>query len=199
MNSIKLIFRNILIILIFSYSVNNAGSSEVKKYETGIGAGVLFPVDVYISLYGGLVTQNANFLIRSYFDYYLIPQISFGFYANFSTTNLEKDINTFGEKIKGSGTPILGFGASIKPKFILSSKIIMKPGANFGYRRYFGDEDFSTWQGLALNGSCEFQYLMSEKYKFFSEIGFLFQPFGGNVNTDVTFDPNFYLVLGVSF
>ena len=67
-----------------------------------------------------------------------------------------------------------------------------------GHRQFAGDDDFSTWQGLAMDASCELQYLFSDKLNFITEIGFLYQSYGGNEDTDVTFDPIFYWVFGVS-
>ena len=97
-----------------------AGSFEDKKYEIGIAPGILFPGDVYISLLGENVNHNSNFLIRSYFDAYVIPQIAFGLYINYTTLNLERDLEVFDMEIKSSGTSILGIGVSIKPRFIIS-------------------------------------------------------------------------------
>ena len=176
-----------------------AGSFEDKKYEIGIASGFLLSGDVYVSLYGDNVKQNSNFLIRGYADVYVIPQIAFGIYFNYTTLNLEKDIEVFGKKIKKSGTPIWEIGGSIKPRFILSEKVAIKPGFNIGHRRFSGENDFTKWKGLALNCSCEIQYRLSDKFILFEETGFLYQPYGGNVDTDVTFDPKFYFILGIAF
>ncbi len=183
-------------ILCFS-STANSGTFGEKKFEFGIAPGVLFPGDIYISLYGESVKQNSNFLIRTYADAYVIPQISFGVYFNYTTLNLEKDIEVFGEKIERTGTPIWEIGGAIKPRFILSEKFALKPGFNIGHRQFAGENDFTTWKGLALNASCELQYYLSEQVNIFAETGFLYQPYGGNEDTDITFDPIFYLVFGI--
>ncbi len=70
-----------------------------KKYEFGIAPGVLFYGDVYFSLHGDNVKQNSNFLIRTYAEAFVIPQISFGIYFNYSTLNLEEDIEVFSKTI----------------------------------------------------------------------------------------------------
>ncbi|MCU0643242.1 MAG: hypothetical protein MUC94_03190 [bacterium] len=176
-----------------------AGSFEAKKYEFGISSGVLFTGNVYISLYGDNVKQNSNFLFRGYADAFIIPQLAFGCYFNYSTLNLDEDIEVFGKAIKKSGTPIWEFGGTIKPRFIINERIAIKPGFSVGHRRFAGDNDFSKWKGLALNGSCELQYCLSDKLRLFEETGFLYQPYGGNVDTDVTFDPIVYVVFGVAF
>jgi hypothetical protein len=188
----------LLFFLVLLFSTSFAGSFEDKKCETGIAPGILFPGDVYISLLGEKVTHNSNFLIRSYFDAYVIPQISFGLYINYTSLNLERDLKVFDKEIKSSGTSILGIGASIKPRFIISPKFAIKPGLSIGHRQFFGENDFSEWKGLALNGSGELQYLLSEQINIIGELGFLYQPYGGNEDTDVTFDPIFYFVVGVA-
>jgi len=185
-----------LFILLFS-SIAKPGTFGEKKFEFGIAPGILFSGDVYISLYDDNVKQNSNFLIRTYADAFVIPQISFGIYFNYTTLNLEEDIEVFGNKIKGTGTPIWEIGGSIKPRFILSEKFTLKPGFSVGHRQFAGEEDFTTWKGLSLNASCELQYFLSTQINLITETGFLFQPYGGNKDTDITFDPIFYLVFGI--
>jgi hypothetical protein len=196
MKSLK-IFACLLMLIISTNVV--AGSFEAKKYEFGISSGILFSGNVYISLYGDNVKQKSNFLLRGYADAFIIPQLAFGCYFNYTTLNLEEDIEVFGKEIKKSGTPIWEIGGAIKPRFIINEKIAIKPGFSIGHRRFSGDNDFSKWKGLALNGSCEVQYRLSDKLRIFEETGFLYQPYGGNVDTDVTFDPIFYIVFGVAF
>jgi hypothetical protein len=185
-----------MVLIIFTNGYT--GSFQDKKYEFGIASGFLSSGDVYVSLYGDNVKQKSNFLVRIYADAYIIPQLAFGIYFNYSTLNLEKDIEVFGQQIKKSGTPIWEIGGSIKPRFIVSDKIAIKPGFNIGYRKYSGDNKFSTWKGLAMNASCEIQYRLSDKLIVFAEPGFLYQPYGGNVDTDITFDPIFYCVFGIT-
>lgn len=194
------LFKIFLGSVIVFLSVNAvAGSFAEKKYEFGIAPGFMAGGDIYISLHGDNVKQNSNFLIRTYADVYAIPQIAFGFYFNYTTMNLEEDIEVFGETIKKSGTPIWEIGGSIKPRFILSEKVAIKPGFNIGHRRFAGENKFTKWKGLALNGSCEIQYKLSDKFLIFEETGFLYQPYGGNVDTDVTFDPIIYFIFGIAF
>jgi len=189
----------VLSILLTASIVSAAGSFEEKKYEFGIGPGYFISGDVYISLHGGNVTQNGNYFFHGYADAFIIPQLAFGFYFNYTTLSLEDDIEVFGEVIKKSGTPIWEIGASIKPRFVLSPKVALKPGFNIGHRRFAGENDFTKWKGLALNGSCEIQYRLSDRLTLFEETGFLYQPYGGNVDTDITFDPRLYFVVGIAF
>ncbi len=195
----KSLYRLTLCLLFLAIMNVYAGSFEGKKYEFGIAPGILLSGNVYISLYGDNVRQNSNFLIRSYADAYIIPQLAFGVYFNYTTLNLEKDIKVFDKEIKKSGTPIWEIGASIKPRFVLSEKAAVKPGLNIGRRRFSGESDFAKWNGLALNGSCEIQYRFSDKISMIEETGFLYQPYGGNVDTDITFDPLLYFVFGIAF
>ncbi len=195
----KLLNFFVCFLLLIASTNSNAGSFTEKKYNIGIASGFLLSGDVYVSLYGDHVKQNSNFLIRGYVDAYLIPQIAFGIYFNYTTLNLTKDIEVFGKEIKKSGTPIWEIGASIKPRFRLSEKVTIKPGFNIGHRQFSGENNFSKWKGLALNGSFEIQYRLLDKLSIFGETGFLFQPYGGNVDTDVTFDPIFYFIFGIAF
>ncbi len=184
-------------VLVISNSVFSSTFAE-KKYELGIASGLLLSGDVYISLHGDNVKQNSNFFVKGFADAYIIPQLAFGFYFSYTTMKLDDDIEVFGKTIKKSGTPIWEIGASIKPRFILSEKFAVKPGFLIGHRRFAGDKSFTKWKGLALNGSCEFQYRISEKIVIFEETGFVYQPYGGNVDTDVTFDPILYFILGIA-
>lgn len=188
-----------ILVLIFTNHQLSFAEDKNKKYEIGISAGIISSSDVWVSLHGDYINQNANFFLKGYFDYFIIPELSFGLYTNFTTISLEKDIYVFDKVIKKSGTPILEFGGSVKPRIELSEKLILKPGASAGYREYFGENDFTTWKGFSLDGSAELQYLLNDQLKLFTELGFLFQPYGGNKDTDVTFDPTLYLVVGVSF
>ncbi len=176
----------------------NSGTFTEKKFEFGIAPGILFSGDVYISLYGDNVTQKSNFFLRTYADAFIIPQLSFGVYFNYTTLNLEKDVEVFDKVIEKSGTPIWEIGGSIKPRFILSEEFALKPGFSVGHRQFAGDDDFTTWKGLSLNADCELQYYLSKTVFLITEIGFLYQPYGGNIDTDITFDPIFYWVFGIA-
>jgi len=193
----KLICLTSIISLLF-LNIVYAGSFEEKKYEAGIAAGLLMPGEVYISLHGDNVKQKSNFLLKGFADAYIIPQLAFGIYFNYSSLNLKNDIEVFGKTIKKSGTPIWEIGASIKPRFILLEKFAVKPGFLIGHRQFAGENSFSKWKGLALNGSCEFQYRLSDEITIYQETGFVYQPYGGNVDTDVTFDPILFFLLGIA-
>lgn len=195
-----------LTVFMLSLSLNPAVSTELeeKSYEMGIAAGVLLPGDVYVSLHGGNVDRNANMMIRGFIDSYVVPKLALGAYVNFGTLNLKEDIDIgfWGQdeeyRIEKTGVTILELGGAIKHRFILSPNIAIKPALNIGYRRFFGETDFSTWNALGINGNCEFQYRIGSNLLAYFETGFLSQPSGGNVDTDITFDPTFYLLFGVA-
>ncbi len=179
-----------------------AWDSEVKRYTpfdpaNALDSDIVINYYVYISLYGDNVKQNSNFLIRTYADAYVVPRLSFGAYFNYTTLNRDEEIELFGNTIKKSGTSIWEIGGSIKPRFMLSDRFTLKPRFNIGHRQYNGENDFTTWKGLSLGASCELRYILSKQVDLFTETGFLFQPYGGNKETDVTFDPIFYLVFGI--
>lgn len=191
-------------VLILSSNIVMGMELEEKTYELGIAAGVLLPGDVYVSLHGDDVDRNANVMLRGFIDSYVVPKLALGAYVNFGTLNLEEDIDIgfWGEdeeyRIEKTGVTILELGGAIKHRFIVSPKFAIKPALNIGYRRFFGETDFSTWNALGINGSCEFQYKISDTLLGYFESGFLSQPSGGNVDTDITFDPTFFILLGVA-
>jgi len=194
----KTLFLAAGIILLSGLNTVSAGSFEEKKFDAGIASGLLMPGDVYISLHGDNVKQKSNFMLKAFADAYIIPQLAFGAYFSYSSLNLKNDIEVFGKTIKKSGTPIWEIGASMKPRFVFSEKFAVKPGIMIGHRQFAGDNSFTKWTGLALNGSCELQYRISEKLILYQESGFVYQPYGGNVDTDVTFDPKLYFLLGIA-
>ena len=97
-----MIKRNVVVLILLITSHVNSGTFEDKKFDIGIAPGILFGGDVYVSLYDGHVKQNSTFLIRTYADFYAIPQLSIGGFFNYTTLNLEKDIDVFGYICKGN-------------------------------------------------------------------------------------------------
>jgi hypothetical protein len=182
----------------------DAKSFEEKSYEMGIAGGLLFSGDVYVSLYGDDVERNSNLVLRAFIDSYVVPKLAVGAYLAYSTLNLDEDIEIgfWGDdeeyNIEKSGISVVEIGGAIKPRFVVSPRFAIKPGLNIGYRKFFGETDFSTWQALGINGSCEFQYRINDTYIIYQETGFVSQPTGGNVDTDVTFGPTFYVLLGLA-
>lgn len=199
--SIMLLF---LSFTLFAFSIAMGGTFEDKEYDIGIGTGVWLSGNAYVSLLDEDIEKEDTFFLRSFIDYYLIPELAIGGYINYSDVEFKesKSISFVGSdkvyEIPESGVSMIEFGATIKPRFILSPRMAVKPGFNVGQRRFISDSDFMESKGLGLNGSCEIQYLFSERMTFFGEIGFLMQPWGGNEDTDITFSPIFYLTLGAA-
>jgi hypothetical protein len=193
-----------LVALLLLLEPAGARSFEEKSYEIGIAGGILLSGDVYISLHGDDVERSSNILFRGFVDSYVVPKLAVGAYIAYSTLNLKEDIEIgfWGDdeeyRIEKSGISALELGGAIKPRFIISHRVAVKPGITIGYRKFFGETDFSTWQALGIGGSCEVQFRANDTMILYQETGFLSQPTGGNVDTDVTFGPTFYLLFGVA-
>jgi len=175
-------------------------SFEQKEYDIGAAAGIWFPGTITIEDVD--VDKTAGLLVRVFGDAYLMPKFAVGAYFNYSSEQLEKS----GYDIEGDAT-FWELGIALKPRFVLSPTIALKPGLNIGYRNSTRDKiagfdspdtDVSA-DGLGLNLSVELQILLSGGYIFFVEGGFLSQPAGGTDDADVTWAPIMYLAGGIAF
>jgi hypothetical protein len=175
-----------------------AKSFEEKEFDIGAAAGVWLPGTISIEDLD--LDKGAGPLIRVFGDAYLMPKFAVGAYFNYSSATLEKN------SVEVDAT-FWELGISLKPRFVLSPTIALKPGLNVGYRnssrdRVDGfddpDDDLSA-DGLGLNLSLEMQILLEGGYIFFIEGGFLSQPAGGTDDADVTWAPIMYLAGGVAF
>jgi len=175
-----------------------ARSFEEKEFDIGAAAGVWLPGTISIEDLD--LDKSAGLLVRVFGDAYLMPKFAVGAYFNYSTATLEKN------SIEVDAT-FWELGIALKPRFVLSPTVALKPGLNVGYRnsnrdRVAGfddpDEDLSA-DGLGLNLSIELQILLEGGYIFFVEGGFLSQPAGGTDDVDVTWAPIMYLAGGVAF
>lgn len=167
------------------------GSLEEKSFDIGLGGGIWFPGTIKIEDVD--VDKTAGFLVRVFGDAYLMPKFAVGAYLNYSSFDLESGPY----KVDAS---MYEFGIALKPRFILSPTMALKPGLNIGYRHSSVDEEgFDDAQGLALNLSVELQIATGAGIDFFIEGGFLTQPAGGNDDADVTWAPIVYLAGGIVF
>lgn len=175
-----------------------ARSFEEKEFDIGAAAGVWLPGTISIEDLD--LDKSAGLLVRVFGDAYLMPKFAVGAYFNYSTATLEKN------SIEVDAT-FWELGIALKPRFVLSPTVALKPGLNVGYRnsnrdRVAGfddpDDDLSA-DGLGLNLSVELQILLEGGYIFFVEGGFLSQPAGGTDDVDVTWAPIMYLAGGVAF
>ena len=73
---------------------------------------------------------------------------------------------------------------------------IFTPGLSIGFR-YFGVEITDDIVGLGINLGFDLRLRFSDRYDVWLEPGFVTQPAGGNSDTDVTFGPIGYVLLGV--
>ena len=155
-----------------------ARSFEEKEFDIGAAAGVWLPGTISIEDLD--LDKSAGLLVRVFGDAYLMPKFAVGAYFNYSTATLEKN------SIEVDAT-FWELGIALKPRFVLSPTVALKPGLNVGYRnsnrdRVAGfddpDDDLSA-DGLGLNLSIELQILLEGGYIFFVEGGFLSQPAGG--------------------
>lgn len=162
-----------------------AGTLKGKTFDVGVTAGYWFSGTVTIEGYD--VDKDGAFLLRVFGDAYIIPQLAFGGYFNFSPYSEQ-------------GVDITAFeiGGAIKPRFFLAPDFVIKPGLNLGYRFTTSDIDVAEISAFGLNLSVEFQKAMPG-YMLFGELGFLSQPAGGNSDVEVTFAPIFYVGAGIGF
>jgi len=163
----------------------NAQNLESKKFDAGVTAGYWFSGTVIID--GVDVDKDGAFLLRAFGDAYVIPQLAFGGYFNYSP---------YSEA--GYSLNLFEFGMAIKPRFMLAPDMAIKPGVNFGYRFTTSDFEPAEINAFGLNLSVEIQKQLSGMLVF-GEIGFLAQPSGGNENVEVTFAPIFYIGGGIGF
>ena len=194
----------VMLVFVFSYvpgALNAAETSfEQKEYDIGAAAGIWFPGTITIEDVD--VDKTAGLLVRVFGDAYLMPKFAVGAYFNYSPAQLEKS----GYNIDVDAT-FWELGIALKPRFVLSPTIALKPGLNIGYRNSTRDKiagfdspdtDVSA-DGLGLNLSVELQILLNGGYIFFVEGGFLSQPAGGTDDADVTWAPIMYLAGGIAF
>jgi hypothetical protein len=166
------------------------GSPRDIEGELGIGMGIWLSGDINID--GTDVNKDGGFLLRLIGDYYVTPKFAVGAYFNLSRGEIEGvvDYNCW------------EFGASLKPRFLLTEELSLKPGINIGYRRSVlkaGGFTSDDVDGLAINLSVELQYHIGTGLIPFLDIGFLSQPAGGTTDADVTWPPIVYLSAGVAY
>ena len=185
--------KSMLLILSLLFLVSSTVTAQRnfinRHHDLGIAMGVLFEGEAYFAYPNKYSAHSSAMMFRVFYDYYLMEKLSVGVYGNFAPTEFPRyDVATMYE-----------FGVTLKPRFMVSPVIAVKPGLNLGYRMYSSGTDIVDMDGLGLNFSCEVQYDIEKTIIPFAEIGFISQPAGGNDITDVTYDPVFYLLGGVVF
>ncbi len=175
----------------------SGGGFEAKQYDIGLVLGLWLPGTIAVEDID--LDKSAGPLIRVFADAYLMPKFAVGGYFNYSTATLE-----YTPLSLEADADFYEFGISLKPRFLVSPVVAVKPGLNIGYRKStrenLGGETAETdSDGLGLNLSVEVQYLADSDYIVFFEGGFLSQPTGGNADASVTWAPIIYLAAGICF
>ncbi|TAL38869.1 MAG: hypothetical protein EPN93_03830 [Spirochaetes bacterium] len=173
-----------------------------KEYDLGISLGIWFPGNINIDsdLVAVDADKSSGLLVRAFADAYVAPKFAVGAYGNYSKATL---------KAGGleSDATFYEFGVAMKPRFLLSPTVALKPGLNIGYRNSTretiagldaADADLSA-DGMGLNLSVELQIMIEGGYIFHIDGGFLSQPVGGTDDADVAWAPIMYLAAGITF
>jgi hypothetical protein len=163
-----------------------------RSGDFGITTALWLSGDVRIAYPGFDVEKNTGFLLRVFYDAYIMEKFGVGAYVSFSPISWgSSDL----------GATMYEFGCSLKPRFPLGDgDVVIKPGLNIGYRTISSDfADADGINALGLNVSVEIQYNIKNVFVPYLEIGFLAQPAGGNDNSDITFPPIIYFGAGVAF
>ena len=163
-------------------------AQDLKKSDFSVSLGYMFEGEVYlweIDRYGSV---GETLLVRLEYDHYfsaLSNRFGLGLFYTYSNPWYD------GYEVVSAHE----VGGVIKVRLSAGDKLLIKPGAYFGYRIY-GDD---TGTGLGINGSLAFEYQLSDKIKPFVDLGILTQPAGGNDATDITYAPVMQINFGVTF
>lgn len=163
-----------------------------RSRDFGISAGYLFEGSAYFAEADEYSAHSAGPMLRIFYDSYLMERFAVGLYSQAAFTDLPRYTTD-------SGALMVEAGFSFKPRFFVGENMALKPGLNVGYRYYLADDEYVESDGLGLNFGVELQYDRSMAVLPFLEVGFLSQPWGGNDDTDITYDPIVYLQAGVAF
>jgi len=191
-----LIHRRLVLILfgiLFLPSVGLAQSTlKERSRDFGISVGYIFEGSAYFAEPDRYSAHTAGPMIRAFYDSFLMERFAVGLYA-------QAALSDFPRYTTEEGTILVELGFSAKPRFLVGEKMALKPGLNVGYRTYLADDEYVQSDGLGLNLGLELQYDIGASYLPFLEVGFISQPWGGNDETDITFDPITYVQLGIAF
>ncbi|MDF1551050.1 MAG: hypothetical protein P1P88_24730 [Bacteroidales bacterium] len=142
------------------------------------------------------IKNKVSPLIRLVADYQLTPKLSVGINMNYAKFNI-KDILYKGESMKTGNEVSLGvwdgrehiiplddikmleLNTSIKWRFFLNEKMVLKPCLYLGYRKTFSGSPDAREKGMVLNYNVEYQYYIKAKYFIMADFGIISQPYGG--------------------
>jgi hypothetical protein len=199
------IIRNtvLLALCIFGLAISTAVAEEEsfsnRNFDLGVSLGLWFPGNINIYLYSPIdssvdVDKSSSLLVRAFADAYVARVFAIGAYGNYSKATLSVP----GTGVEADAT-MYEFGISLKPRFLLSPTVALKPGLNVGYRSCEIEGMDISATGLGVNLSVELQIALEGGYIFHIDGGFLSQPVGGDWNADVTWAPIMYLAVGITF
>jgi hypothetical protein len=170
-NSVKSFARLFVIISIVLAAEKNAFAQtddnvfRSKTYDAGISAGICGGGSLSMDFTDYDVNKKTGFLIKGYYDAFLIPQFACGVYFSYflAPANMSYTRSTYIDNIiNGQHVPVLTelnysydfhnqaveIGGSIKPRFFIGSRWAIKPGLNMGYRRVYLNESDLDAAGL---------------------------------------------------
>lgn len=178
-------------LLLVPLSASAQETFTTRTHDFGISAGYMFEGSAYFAEFDEYSALEAGFMARVFYDRFIMEKLSFGLYGHAVLT----DFYRYSEE---SGSTLLEAGFTMKPRFFIGEKMALKPGLNVGYRYFLTQDDYLESDGLGLNFSLELQYDRGASILPFAEVGFLAQPWGGNDDTDITFDPVLYVQIGIA-
>jgi hypothetical protein len=175
-----------------SPSASTPGAIDLANasYEVGIALGPWFGGTVNVD--GNDLDKDASFMLKTYYDGYLIPKLAMGVYMCWVPS-----ITVGGSSRSGAS---IEFGGSIKPRFLASPTVAIKPALEIGYRNTsFGSSNVKSADGMALNFNVQAEFAVHKNVVVFGAFGFLAQPVGGNGDFDFSYAPIFFLNFGAGF
>jgi len=180
--------KKIFLALLLLTVLGAARAQDLKKSEFSASLGYMFEGEVYIwesDFYGSV---GETLLIRLEYDYYfeaMAKRFGLGMFYTYGSPWYDGYETTAQHEV----------GAVLKARLSASDKLLIKPGAYFGFRSYGND----AGTGLGINGSVAFEYQLNDKIKPFVDLGILSQPAGGNDFSDITYSPVFQINFGLTF
>ena len=193
----KLILFLFIPFSIYSQNLQN------KKVEFSISGGAMLPGKVQGSYEADYnpdstvtIENKISPLIKVVLDYQIMSKFSVGLNLNYAKFNI-RDIFYKDKSMKNGNEVSLGFwdgrehiiplddikmlelNGSLKWRFILSEKMVLKPCLYLGYRKTFSGSPDAREKGMVLNYNVEYQYYLKANHLIMADFGIISQPYGG--------------------
>jgi hypothetical protein len=181
--STRFVFLLILCLLFTSLSFG-----QKQSWNLNFKGGVLLPGTVYIAEFDVDVGTEMGWIANLTYDAMVGEKISMGGYFFYSGTTAEESSETVN---------VMSIGGTLKGRFVLQGGIQIRPGIIVAYQIASGA--FDDVKGLNLGFTGEVAFPLQNMRAIVAELGFTSQPTGGNPDSDVTWSPIFYLMLGYEF